>query len=160
MIRGDGPGAGSDDGPDAGSGGASGRADGWDDDWDDDWNDQWTDEWGGDPGGDRDERSRPGLDDPRVAAGIEHLQRAAREVIAASRALLDAAEDLVDQPDGITRLAGVVADLGDLAGRTVRAAAGGAAPPGRPRPGTPTPVPRDSTRPPIRAPPVIMRAAM
>jgi hypothetical protein len=63
-----------------------------------------------------------------VAAGIEHLQRAAREVIAASRALLDAAEDLVEQPEGISRLAGVVADLGDLAGRTMRAATGAPGP--------------------------------
>lgn len=89
-------------------------------DWQDDWDDDWDQDWGDDHG--------PGLDDPRVVAGIEHLQRAAREVIAASRALLDAAEDLVDQPDGLSRLAGVVADLGDLAGRTVRAATGGAGP--------------------------------
>ena len=60
----------------------------------------------------------------------------AEEEVVASLDYEDPAEDLVDQPDGITRLAGVVADLGELAGRTVRAAAGGAAPPGRPRPGT------------------------
>lgn len=107
------------------------------DDWGDDWGDAWDDDWGGDGSRGRGERAAPGLDDPRVAAGVEHLQRAAREVIAASRALLDAAEDLVDQPDGITRLAGVVADLGDLAGRTVRAAAAGAGPRAGRRPGGP-----------------------
>lgn len=102
------------------------------DDWSGDWDDDWSDDWG-------DGRNAgPGRDDPRVAAGIEHLQRAAREVIAASRALLDAAEDLVDQPDGISRLAGVVADLGDLAGRTVRAATGGVGAP-RPRSGVADP---------------------
>ena len=94
--------------------GESEASEDWGDDWDRDW-----DDWGPDPGADA---GTPGAD-PRVAAGLEHLQRAAREVIAASRALLDAAEDLVERPDGMSRLAGVVADLGDLAGRTVRAAA-------------------------------------
>ena len=94
--------------------GESEASEDWGDDWDRDW-----DDWGPDPGADA---GTPGAD-PRVAAGLEHLQRAAREVIAASRALLDAAEDLVERPDGMSRLAGVVADRGDLAGRTVRAAA-------------------------------------
>ena len=50
-------------------------------------------------------------DDPRVQAGLEHLQRAAREVIAASRALLDVAEELVEDPKAA---AGVVDALGSL----------------------------------------------
>jgi hypothetical protein len=64
-------------------------------------------------------------DDPRVQAGIEHLQRAAREVIAASRALLDAAEELVEDP----KAAGSVLDLlGEVAarGRSVVGRASGA----------------------------------
>lgn len=54
------------------------------------------------------------LDDPRVQAGMEHLQRAAREAIAAGRALLDAAEDLVDDPRSA---AGVLEALASLAQR-------------------------------------------
>jgi hypothetical protein len=111
------------------------RPDGWDDGWDDDWGDDWGHHGGaggagaaGGAGEGWGHQRGPGLDDPRVAAGVEHLQRAAREVIAASRALLDAAEDLVEQPEGISRLAGVVADLGDLAGRTMRAATGAPGP--------------------------------
>lgn len=55
--------------------------------------------------------------DPRVQAGVEHLQRAAREVIAASRALLDVAEELVDDPRGA---AGIAELLGSLAARAPR----------------------------------------
>lgn len=60
--------------------------------------------------------------DPRVQDGIDHLQRAAREVIAASRSLLDAAEDLIEDPEAATRLAGlfeaVTTTAADLVGRT------------------------------------------
>ncbi|MCB0970814.1 MAG: hypothetical protein KDA97_04760 [Acidimicrobiales bacterium] len=56
----------------------------------------------------------PLTDDPRLAAGLEHLQRAAREMIAASRALLDVAEELVEDPKAA---AGVVDLLGSLADR-------------------------------------------
>lgn len=55
--------------------------------------------------------------DPRIAAGLEHLQRAAREVIAASRALLDVAEELVEDPKAA---AGIVDLLGSVAGRRVK----------------------------------------
>lgn len=55
--------------------------------------------------------------DPRIQAGLDHLQRAAREVIAASRALLDVAEELVDDP----KAASSIIDLfGSLAGRAGR----------------------------------------
>ncbi len=63
-----------------------------------------------------------GADDPRVQAGVEHLQRAAREVIAASRALLDVAEDLVDDPDAARQVANLLAPIGDLAARIGRPA--------------------------------------
>lgn len=56
-------------------------------------------------------------DDPRVQAGVEHLQRAAHEAIAASRALLDVAEDLVDDPRA---LGGVLELLGGLGGVAAR----------------------------------------
>lgn len=60
--------------------------------------------------------------DPRVQAGVEHLQRAAREVIAASRALLDVAEELVEDPRGV---AGIAELLGSLAARAPRPGAAG-----------------------------------
>lgn len=59
----------------------------------------------------------PFADDPRVQAGLDHLQRAAREVIAASRALLDVAEELVDDPRAAASLADVLGSLGGLAAR-------------------------------------------
>lgn len=54
--------------------------------------------------------------DPRVQAGLDHLQRAAREMIAASRALLDVAEELVEDPK---TAAGILDVLGSVAGRGV-----------------------------------------
>lgn len=59
-------------------------------------------------------------DDPRVKAGVEHLQRAAHEVIAASRALLDVAEELVDAPGGVTNVFAMLGELGDVAQRVAR----------------------------------------
>lgn len=49
--------------------------------------------------------------DVRMADGIEHLQRAARELIAASRAVLDVAEQLVDDPDTIGRVGAAIGSL-------------------------------------------------
>ena len=54
-----------------------------------------ADEWSGDPIHDK------------ARAGIEHLQAAARELIAAARAALDVAEDIVEDPDTAASLAGV-----------------------------------------------------
>lgn len=56
-------------------------------------------------------------DDPRVQAGVEHLQRAAHEAIAASRALLDVAEDLVDDPRALGGVLELLGGLGGLAAR-------------------------------------------
>lgn len=55
--------------------------------------------------------------DPRVQDGIDHLQRAAREVIAASRALLDVAEDLVEDPHAAGDVGRFVASLAGQAQR-------------------------------------------
>jgi hypothetical protein len=63
-----------------------------------------------------------GLDD-RARAGVEHLQAAAREAISAARALLDVAEELVDDP------AAVQAAVGSL-GSVVQAALSRVRPPG------------------------------
>lgn len=59
-------------------------------------------------------------DDPRVQAGVEHLQRAANELIAASRALLDVVEELVEDPRSVGGLLGVFANLGEVAARAAR----------------------------------------
>jgi hypothetical protein len=53
----------------------------------------------------------------RAREGVEHLQAAARELIAAARAALDVAEEVVGDPDAAAALVGVLAGLGDLARR-------------------------------------------
>ena len=63
------------------------------------------------------------MDDERAGEGVEHLQAAAHELIAAARAFLDVAEDLVRDPKVAE---GLVAGFGDLAD-TVRTAARDAA---------------------------------
>lgn len=63
-------------------------------------------------------------DDPRVQAGLEHLQRAAHEAIAASRALLDVAEELVDSPGGLVKVFGALGQLGEVVQRSARGPAG------------------------------------
>lgn len=50
----------------------------------------------------------------RAREGIDHLQNAARELIAAARAALDVAEDLIDDPDTITSVIGPAGQLGAL----------------------------------------------
>lgn len=69
-----------------------------------------------------DERATDGhrSDDPRVQAGVDHLQRAAREAIAATRALLDVAEDLVEDPGSLRDLLGVVTSFGAAAAQAAR----------------------------------------
>jgi hypothetical protein len=51
----------------------------------------------------------------RARDGIQHLQGAARELIHAARALLDVAEDVVDDPAAIATLVGALGALGDAA---------------------------------------------
>lgn len=80
----------------------------------------------GDPGhgGDPDEwgaaapdDGEPLAGDPRVQQGIDHLQRAAREMIAATRALLDVAEELVEDPHAAGDVGRFVASLAGQAQR-------------------------------------------
>jgi hypothetical protein len=61
----------------------------------------------------------------RARDGLEHLQAAAKELIAATRALLDAAEELVDDPSAVAQLAGGLGALAKLAGGAVARAATG-----------------------------------
>ena len=60
------------------------------------------------------DRQRPSDRYDRAREGVEHLQAAARELIHAARAVLDVAEDLVDDPDAVAAVAGAVGALGDL----------------------------------------------
>jgi hypothetical protein len=50
----------------------------------------------------------------RAREGLEHLQTAARELIQAARAMLDVAEDLVNDPEAAASMVGAVGALGDL----------------------------------------------
>lgn len=54
--------------------------------------------------------------DDRAAEGLAHLQTAARELIAAARAVLDVASELVEDPKTVTAVA-------DAVGSVVRTAA-------------------------------------
>lgn len=56
----------------------------------------------------------------RAREGLEHLQAAARELIAAARAGLDAAEDLIDDPEVVKAMVGAAGRVGEVL-RTVSA---------------------------------------
>jgi len=58
-------------------------------------------------------------DDP-ARSGMEHLQAAAREVIQATRSLLDAAEELVDDPAAVQNLVGTLTSLAQAAAGRLR----------------------------------------
>jgi hypothetical protein len=62
-----------------------------------------------------------------LADGIEHLQTAAKEMIRATRSLLDAAEGLVDDPAALQGLIGTFSSLAAAAANRFRtdAPAGG-----------------------------------
>ena len=64
--------------------------------------------------------------DPRVQQGVESIQRAAREFIQASRALLDVAEELVDDPRAASGLTDLFGEVGAVASRLARDALRGA----------------------------------
>lgn len=53
--------------------------------------------------------------DDKVQQGIEHLQAAAREMIQATRSLLDAAEELVEDPSVMHGLVGSLASMAQAA---------------------------------------------
>lgn len=71
------------------------------------------------------------MNEQRAREGVEHLQVAALEVIAAVRAFLDIAEDVVRDPAQVTGLVQDLADLGRTAARAgtpgARGASGSAA---------------------------------
>jgi hypothetical protein len=51
------------------------------------------------------------MDDRRGVEGIEHLQAAAREMLAAARSFLDVVEDVVEDPERLSAAASSVVDL-------------------------------------------------
>jgi hypothetical protein len=63
----------------------------------------------------------------RARDGLQHLQAAARELIQAARALLDVAEDLVEDPAALATLAGAAGAVGDAVRRRAAAAPHGGA---------------------------------
>jgi hypothetical protein len=60
------------------------------------------------------------MTDDRAAEGVEHLRAAALELIAAARAFLDVAEDLVTDPDRVSGTLATLATLIDGPGRAPR----------------------------------------
>lgn len=60
--------------------------------------------------------------------GLEHLQAAAREVIQATRSLLDAAEELVEDPSAVQSVVASVAAVAQAAAARLRGSGGGARP--------------------------------
>ena len=67
------------------------------------------------------------VDDEPTREGLEHLQSAAKELIAAARSFLDAAEHLVEDPGVVRDAVATVTSLAALAGRAVMGAGAGAA---------------------------------
>lgn len=54
------------------------------------------------------------MTDDRAAEGLEHLQQAAIEMIAAARAFLDVAEDLVREPAAASTVVQTAAAMGKM----------------------------------------------
>lgn len=67
-----------------------------------------------------------GLSD-HAREGMVHLQKAAKELIAAGRALLDAAEELVDDPVSMSQLGDALGTIAKLAGSALGGAGSAAA---------------------------------
>ena len=61
-----------------------------------------------------------------LADGVEHLQAAAKEMIRATRSLLDAAEGLVEDPAALQGLLGTLGSLASAAAGRFRTATAGA----------------------------------
>jgi hypothetical protein len=58
--------------------------------------------------------------DDRAAEGLAHLQAAARELIAAARAVLDVAEDLIEDPGTVSAVVDAVGSVFRTAARAGR----------------------------------------
>lgn len=67
------------------------------------------------------------LNDERAARGVEHLQAAALEMIAAARAFLDVVEDVVADPDKVADVVSAVGTVANSVSDAARDAARGTA---------------------------------
>ncbi|MCU0269766.1 MAG: hypothetical protein MUF83_14135 [Acidimicrobiales bacterium] len=66
------------------------------------------------------------MNDDRAAEGVDHLQAAALEMIAAARAFLDVVEEVVSDRDRVADIVGVVGDAAEAARRAARSSSNGA----------------------------------
>jgi hypothetical protein len=75
-------------------------------------------------------RSGPAPEPERdnLADGVEHLQTAAKELIRATRSLLDAAEGLVEDPAALQGLLGSLGSLAAVAANRLKTDLGGSGP--------------------------------
>jgi hypothetical protein len=64
------------------------------------------------------------VEDDRAADGLAHLQAAAREAIAAARAFLDVAEEIVGDPKAVSSIVDAVGSVVRTAADRARAATG------------------------------------
>jgi hypothetical protein len=60
------------------------------------------------------------MNDERAAEGLDHLQAAALEMIAAARAFLDVAEDLVADRDKVSEVVAAFGTIADAATQATR----------------------------------------
>jgi hypothetical protein len=65
------------------------------------------------------------VNDERAAEGLDHLQRAAREMVAAARSFLDVVEDLVEDRDALNEVATSLSGAAAAVGQAVRQGLGG-----------------------------------
>ncbi len=70
-------------------------------------------------------RDQDARDQDPGAAGVEHLQRAAREMVAAARSFLDAIEKVVDDRDALKEVSATVTGLAATVGETFNEAVRG-----------------------------------
>jgi hypothetical protein len=61
---------------------------------------------------------------PEGGTALDHLQAAALELIAAARSMLDAAEEVVHDPDALRQAAGALSHVAKIASKAGRAAVG------------------------------------
>lgn len=68
------------------------------------------------------------MSDERAVEGLDHLQAAGRELIAAARAFLDVAEDVVSDRDAVAEVMSFVGTVASAATEAAGAARGAAVP--------------------------------
>lgn len=64
------------------------------------------------------------MNDERAAEGIDHLQRAAREMVAAARSFIDVVEELVEDKDALKDVAAGLSGAATAVGEAIRKGVG------------------------------------